>query len=45
MKRIDNYELININGGASKLAIFGSIAAGLVFLASIIYGFIHPNKC
>ncbi len=40
--------LVKVNGGALssilKIGLFGITAAG-VFIASVIYGYIHPNKC
>ena len=40
--------LLKINGGALgtvlKIGLYGLAAAG-VFIASVIYGYIHPNKC
>lgn len=44
MEKLNNQELTNINGGISK-TILGGIALGAVFIASVIYGYIHPNKC
>ncbi len=43
MQIIKDYELKNINGGSS--AVWGILAIGITFIASIIYGYIHPNKC
>ncbi len=44
VEKINNQELTNINGGVSK-TIIGGIVLGVVFVASVIYGYIHPNKC
>lgn len=44
MNNLNNQELLAINGGISK-ALFGALIAGVVFLASVIYGFVYPNKC
>ena len=44
MQKIENLELLNINGGISKTLI-GILAVGAVFLVSVVYGFIYPNKC
>lgn len=41
---ISNTELMAIEGGISK-TIIGGILTGIVFVASVIYGYIHPNKC
>ena len=45
MKHLDDVELANVSGGGISTTIIGCIAVGIVFLASIIYGYIHPNKC
>jgi len=48
MRTLDNNELLLINGGGIlsflKSASVGLVAAG-VFIASVIYGYIHPNGC
>lgn len=47
MECLENKELMEIHGGFSKLlryGIYGLFAAG-VFIASVIYGYIHPEKC
>jgi len=47
MVRLENQELMQIQGGISRLikyGLCGLIAAG-VFVASVIYGYIHPEKC
>ena len=44
MKKLNNEELLETNGGWS-LAFAGAIIIGVTFLASIVYGFVHPNKC
>lgn len=44
MEKLSNQELNNINGGISH-NIIGGIILGAVFIASVIYGYIHPNKC
>ena len=44
MKKMDELELARVNGGPSA-TVWGCIGVGIVFLASIIYGFINPNKC
>lgn len=43
MQFLTDLELNQISGGIS--AAWGFLAAGLAFIASIIYGYIHPNKC
>lgn len=47
METLDNKMLIEVHGGISKVLKYGimGIIAGCVFLASIIYGYIHPEKC
>ena len=44
MESLNNNELLNINGGISKF-VLGGIAIGVIFVASIIYGYVNPNKC
>lgn len=44
MKKLNNLELAKINGGLSG-TVWALIGTGIVFLASIVYGFINPNKC
>lgn len=44
MKTLTNNELSSINGGFSKL-FWAGLGIGFVFLASVIYGYIKPNKC
>lgn len=44
MKELNVQELRHISGGIS-FGLLGGIIAGAVFLASVIYGFINPNKC
>ena len=44
MENLNELELTKINGGLSG-TVWGFIAVGVVFIASIIYGYIHPNKC
>lgn len=44
MNSLKNEELLKINGGISKY-LFGGFILGAIFLASIIYGFVNPNKC
>lgn len=44
MKVLANRDLAEINGGLST-AVWTCIAVGVVFLASIVYGFINPDKC
>lgn len=41
---LTNNELMAITGGLSK-TIIGGILTWIVFVASVIYGYIHPNKC
>ncbi len=48
MTYLDNLELNQINGGIS-MSVIKVVGAGLAalgtFVASVIYGYIHPNKC
>lgn len=44
MNYLQDNQLTEINGGIST-AIWGSIIVGVVFLASVIYGYINPDKC
>ena len=43
MQYLKNSELKNVNGGISVA--WGFLAIGITFIASVIYGYIHPNKC
>ena len=44
---LNSQDLINVNGGAAKIAqsLFLGIIGACVFVASIIYGYIHPKAC
>lgn len=44
MQKLSDNELLAINGGIAKTVI-GGIIMGVVFVASVIYGYINPNKC
>ena len=44
MQELTRLELLKINGGISKTFIVG-LGLGIVFVVSVIYGFIYPNKC
>lgn len=44
MENLHNQELLAINGGISK-TLFGAFVVGVVFLASVIYGFVNPYRC
>ncbi len=44
MRSLSEQELNTINGGIAK-TIIGGVIVGVVFLASVVYGYIHPNKC
>ena len=44
MSTLSNKELAHISGGFSK-TLFGGIVIGVIFIASVIYGFINPNRC
>lgn len=44
MRSLSTKELTTINGGIAK-TIIGGVLVGVVFIASVIYGYIHPNKC
>lgn len=45
MNTLNTNELLNITGGGISKWLLTGIGAGIVFIASIIYGFVHPNKC
>ena len=46
MQNINNQELQNINGGSGLIYAIGlGLAALGTFVASVIYGYINPNKC
>lgn len=47
MQIVEKNELIKIEGGGwSVLKYLGlGIAAGVTFLASVVYGYFHPEKC
>ncbi len=46
MQNLDNNTLLQVNGGGNTLYIIGlGIAAAVTFVASVIYGYINPNKC
>ncbi len=42
--QLSNEQLLNVNGGLSKWAILGLIAAG-VLVVGIIDGYMRPLKC
>lgn len=44
MKKIDDEELLNIEGGISAWGVIG-IGAGIVFVIGVIDGFFRPLKC
>ncbi len=48
MQVLSQRDLVTVNGGAIasivKIGLLG-IAGAAVFVASVIYGYIHPNKC
>ncbi len=44
MTGLTTEELQKTSGGVS-FGLLGGIVIGVVFLASVIYGFINPNKC
>ncbi len=48
MHSLTNMELEQINGGIS-MSLIKAVGVGLAalgtFVASVIYGYIHPNKC
>jgi len=47
MIKLENKELAEIQGGLSKIlkyGLFGLLALG-TFVASVVYGYIHPEKC
>jgi len=41
---LNKNEMAEVKGGAWKV-IAGGIFLGLAFLASVVYGFINPNRC
>lgn len=47
MKTMTNKELATISGGGwTVLKFLGlGIAAGVTFIASVVYGYFHPEKC
>ncbi len=47
MKNLNQEELVKVEGGSvtAGVAIFGGICVVVSFLASVIYGFVHPRKC
>jgi len=45
MKTLETKELLETTGGGLAKWILGGIGIGIVFVASVVYGFIHPNKC
>lgn len=44
MMELSKYEMLEVNGGGWK-AVAGGILLGFAFVASVIYGFINPNRC
>ena len=44
MQVLNSQELNSINGGVARW-VLGTLGIGIVFLASVIYGMIYPNKC
>jgi len=44
MNYLKQDELLEVNGGISKF-LLGGFALGVIFIASIIYGFVNPNRC
>lgn len=38
-------ELYEIQGGGISLGVAALIGAGIVFVVSLIDGFVHPKKC
>lgn len=44
MKKLNDYELKEINGGAIK-AIWAAVPLGITFVIGIIDGFLRPLKC
>lgn len=45
MNTLTKKELLETTGGGISKWLFAGIGAGIVFIASIVYGFVHPNKC
>ena len=45
MKKLNENELKNVNGGISKLAIVGIVGAAITFIVGVIDGYVRPTKC
>ncbi len=46
MNNLTKEDLMTVNGGSTALYIIGlGLAAVGTFVASVIYGYIYPNKC
>lgn len=44
MKSLNNEEMLEVKGGASKL-VWGIIGGALVFIIGVIDGIVNPRKC
>lgn len=44
MNKLRINELCQINGGVST-TVWALVGMGIIFIASIVYGFVNPNKC
>ncbi len=45
MIKLNNKELLEVQGGAVKIGLLFGIAAGISFLIGVIDGIIRPLKC
>lgn len=45
MKKLNDKELMNVEGGAIKIGLIVGIAAGITFIVGLIDGIIRPLKC
>ena len=45
MKKLNDKELMNVEGGAVKIGLIVGIAAGITFIVGLIDGIIRPLKC
>lgn len=45
MNPLSNVELMSVQGGGTLKWIAGGLIVAFVFVASVVYGYIHPNKC
>ena len=45
MKKLNNEEMLNINGGGISIKLAGLIGGAIVFVIGVIDGFLNPRKC